>query len=311
MSEPMDQPEVQPAPAPSSSQLPIEVDVTTAPPSRRGRRVAVGVSAGVLAIGGLVAAGQLVSADGPQPRHAAGVQAPETSTPATTMPDGSLPARSGPLGGMAFGELSDCFSDALGIDISTAFDDHTVFEDLTSEQLQVAWEQCADLMDGEMFPGMDMPFSEMPFGEMPFGEMPFGEMHPGFPDDLEQTMADLEECFKDSDWGFPGLGGLGLGDADGDGAVAVMTPEELSVLSFGDGDGSITITKAGDDYTISADGDVTDASLPDVFEHGAFDVEAMDEAMADIEARLTECGIDMPNMGDFDMGDFDMGHTTP
>lgn len=82
--------------------------------------------------------------------------------------------------------------------------------------------------------------------------------------------------------GMPGMSGMA--------GVAVMTPDELSLLHFGQGDGSVTITKSGDSYTVTQTGDVI-----------ATDAEAMGAKlgamMPELGAKLAECGIDMPAGG--------------
>ena len=77
--------------------------------------------------------------------------------------------------------------------------------------------------------------------------------------DLEE----LQECL-----GLPALGEFPpLSDefefpkifdgAFGQGHVVVVGPDGVSVVDFGEGDGSVTITKDGDEITVESEGDVT------------------------------------------------------
>jgi hypothetical protein len=61
---------------------------------------------------------------------------------------------------------------------------------------------------------------------------------------------------------IPGLPGL-FGDGDD---LTIAGPDGLSVLDFGDGDGSVTITKKDGEITITSEGDVQvdDLAAPDV-----------------------------------------------
>ena len=80
------------------------------------------------------------------------------------------------------------------------------------------------------------------------------------------------------------------------GTVTVFTPGaddgDLTLLDFGEGDGTITITQTDGEISLSIDGDVEklETSLPDL---GDFDLGDID--LGDID------------LGDFDLGDFDLG----
>jgi hypothetical protein len=50
----------------------------------------------------------------------------------------------------------------------------------------------------------------------------------------------------------------------GGGHVVVASPDGVQVVDFGDGDGSVTITKSGDDISIETDGDVFEHSAPEM-----------------------------------------------
>ena len=88
-------------------------------------------------------------------------------------------------------------------------------------------------------------------------------------------LGSIEQCIGDLPFDIDlnaGPGGAGLPSFDifGDGETVTITgPNGLSILTFGDGDGSVTITKKDGEITISSDGDVQqndlgspDASLP-------------------------------------------------
>jgi hypothetical protein len=55
-----------------------------------------------------------------------------------------------------------------------------------------------------------------------------------------------------------------FGDVFGGGHVAVIDDGGMTVADFGDGDGSITITKQGDTITVTSEGDVTVQDLDDL-----------------------------------------------
>ena len=52
-------------------------------------------------------------------------------------------------------------------------------------------------------------------------------------------------------------GRAALPDLRGRSHVVVTGPDGVSVVDFGEGDGSVTITKSGDAITVESDGDVT------------------------------------------------------
>ena len=78
----------------------------------------------------------------------------------------------------------------------------------------------------------------------------------------------IEQCIGDLPFdlnidGGPGLNVFGSGDQ-----ITVTGPNGLTVLDFGEGDGSVTITKKDGEITISSEGDVqeNDLSAPDFSE---------------------------------------------
>lgn len=74
-------------------------------------------------------------------------------------------------------------------------------------------------------------------------------------------------------------------------AVSIMDGEDMSFAEFGEGDGSITITKSGDDISVTSDGDVT----VEEFDWDAIEAEGI-EFLEGIEFPEGE-GLD----GDFEM----------
>lgn len=93
-------------------------------------------------------------------------------------------------------------------------------------------------------------------------------------------------------------------------AVSVMDGDDLTFADFGDGDGSITITKTGDDISVTSDGDVTveevdiesaiaefDGELGEG-EIEMFDID--DEAFAEIDNALAGCDDKLPEGIDFE-----------
>jgi hypothetical protein len=55
-----------------------------------------------------------------------------------------------------------------------------------------------------------------------------------------------------------------LGDVFGGGHVTVIDDDGMTIADFGDGDGSVTITKQGDTITVTSEGDVTVQALDDL-----------------------------------------------
>jgi hypothetical protein len=76
-----------------------------------------------------------------------------------------------------------------------------------------------------------------------------------------------------------------LAELFGHGAVNVITPDEASMLQFGEGDGSITITKSGDAYTVTTSGDVSETDLSGLIELPA----DWPEVPADVMESFAEC----------------------
>ena len=76
----------------------------------------------------------------------------------------------------------------------------------------------------------------------------------------------IEQCIGDLPFDLNFDGGPGGLDVFGSGGqITVTGPNGLSVLEFGEGDGSVTITKKDGEITISSEGDVreNDLTAPD------------------------------------------------
>ncbi len=175
---------------------------------------------------------------------------------------------------------------------------------------------------------------------------------------FEDAFKDFDTCLADTGVGFPGaLDGIFEGEFDGpftgeiegffegefDGEfgdkfpgdlgaiVSVMDGDSLSIAEFGDGDGTVTITKSGDDISVSSTGDVTvddiDFDIDGMELDGfAFDLELgeLDEEFQAFEDALSSCEESLPDDlldggfffgggnvfegGDFDWDDFGHDH---
>lgn len=98
-------------------------------------------------------------------------------------------------------------------------------------------------------------------------------------------------------------------------AVSVMNGDDLTFADFGEGDGSITITKTGDDISVTSDGDVTVEEVDFEELSGDFDIDLLegeladgefevldidDEAFAEIDDALAGCDDKLPEGIDFE-----------
>ena len=108
---------------------------------------------------------------------------------------------------------------------------------------------------------------------------------------------------------------LPTNDAEGGPVVIVGDPSgdgELQIIEFGDGDGSITIERSGDDLTVDTDGDITATTGDDI-------VASLDDLFADLRAAFDACQGslpqipplsdlfgDIPGLDDFDLDEFDL-----
>ena len=89
-----------------------------------------------------------------------------------------------------------------------------------------------------------------------------GSLDPGGNGDLGK----IEQCIGDLPFDLDIDGGPGLNVLFGSGdQITVTGPNGLTVLDFGEGDGSVTITKKDGEVTISSEGDVqeNDLTAPD------------------------------------------------
>lgn len=156
----------------------------------------------------------------------------------------------------------ECMATDLGVDISGGMGPETLkqLKDIPQEQIREAWETCA---------------AELPA-------------------ELTQRIDQFRACFGDRVPG-PLASGVLLGPMgavfDGHGAVAVLTPEEHAVHSFGEGDGSITVTKTGDGYTVTTTGEVTETEVGAMLEGMG---SKLQELVPELRDRLQECGIEPP-----------------
>jgi hypothetical protein len=92
-----------------------------------------------------------------------------------------------------------------------------------------------------------------------------------FPID-EEAMAAFETCMDELDEITDGLPALPSGTVTVDGANGP------TIYDFGEGDGSITITKSGDDISVARSGDVTE-----------FDLSALDKLWEEHAAQFDQC----------------------
>ncbi len=156
----------------------------------------------------------------------------------------------------------------------------------------------------------------------PVDELPMDDEHDGdgtwdMPslDELDAAFEDFDACLSEQ---LPDVVGGGWSDVEGGefpdleqwteefedllgGMVTVFSPGadggDLTLLEFGEGDGTITITQTDGEITVSTDGDVADleTSLPDLGDLDLGDLDLGDLDLGDFD------------LGDFDLGDFDLG----
>lgn len=135
---------------------------------------------------------------------------------------------------------------------------------------------------------------------------------------FEKNGFDFDEVFEIDDAQLLD-GEIDFDEMDFGPEVSIFDGDELSFAEFGEGDGSVTITKSGDDLTITSEGDVDveevdwneaimldefdaelaegDIELLEGFDDAAF--EALDEELASCEDQLPE-GIDLVDEFDLD-----------
>lgn len=121
------------------------------------------------------------------------------------------------------------------------------------------------------------------------------------PQDVQDDIAADNAAFADYDACIDGLfedagidveamelegGEIEAFEADFGQSVAIADGEDYSWVDFGDGDGSVTITKTGDDITVTTTGDVDVQSFDD--EGLDADFEAFDNALESCDNMLPE-----------------------
>ena len=172
----------------------------------------------------------------------------------------------------------------------------------------------SDPGDDPLGPGT-IEIDGMPLPDV-FGDL-FGDVDPQCLVDRlgDLTPADLPDFDLDGldlpfldelDLGDLDLDGLDLGDLDlGELGGEWMEPHVIvfdgdlpSFIDFGDGDGSVTITKTGDEITVTTDGDVTVEQLDAI-------VDGVLEGLPEIDPNDFDLG-DL-DLGDLDLGDLDLG----
>jgi len=76
-------------------------------------------------------------------------------------------------------------------------------------------------------------------------------------------------------------------------AVSVMDGDNLTFADFGEGDGSITITKSGDEIAVTSDGDVNVEDVDITEFEGGFEAELMDDG--EFEDLFSSCDDKLPD----------------
>ncbi|MEM8621864.1 MAG: hypothetical protein AAGF73_19340 [Actinomycetota bacterium] len=124
------------------------------------------------------------------------------------------------------------------------------------------------------------------------------------PPDLDELVAGADEFVSC----IAGQIDLSTNDADGGPLVIVANPNndgELQIIEFGDGDGSITIERSGDDITVGTDGDITTTTGDDI-------ITSLDDLFADLGTALDACQQSLPPIpplgdifDDFNLEEFD------
>jgi hypothetical protein len=245
------------------------------PPRRRGRMALVALAAAGLVGGGIVGVSQFVSADRPEIESAdqslSAIDGPgddETDDSDDETDDGPDDGDGdgdgdGPIVG---GEIVIDIGDGEPIVIELDGDDDGRF---------LEFHECVGLPifgDGQVF-DFDLDGEGFPFQE--WDEAKIDEFLEGLP------LGELDGSI------FGEFGSFELGGTH----VTVVGPDGVTVVELGDGDGSVTITKDGDEVTITTDGDASVEELPDLFDDRFLDGRFLDELFGedfDPEARLDE-----------------------
>lgn len=257
---------------------PIDEPVATPPTNSRRRLVIAAVAATALGVGGVVAGSQLASADD------------ETTTDESTPTDDAEPVNDEPV-------------DDEPIDEDDPLDEEDSDEDAPDD---------ADSSDDAEH-NSDWEFPEL------------DELKTSF-DEFDQCLAEQLPDLQDGGWLDIESGELpDIGDWDKEfedllgGAVTVFSPGaetgDLTLLDFGEGDGTITITQTDGEINVSTDGDVeaVDGGLPDLSDIDLSDLDLPDFDLPDFEfepnpefdAAFETCAALLPGDGMFDMvGEF-------
>ena len=212
-------------------------------PSRRRLALVAVLTAGLIG-GGIAGISQLASADRPD------LAAQATEEPTDTVPpvDDNVPLN----------DESDDRTESPPVPDEPGVDGEIVLDTGGGDPIVI------DLGDADVdtikrlsecigLPQFDFD-SDVALGEWDSDEfsLELDEFFDGLPFDLE----DFDAEFGD------------FGMFDGEGSVTVAGPDGVSVVDLGE-NGSVTVTKDGDDVTISTDGDATVSDVSDLF--GDFD----------------------------------------
>jgi hypothetical protein len=286
-------------PSPPAAPLtPVDVEPAAGASRRRGRLALVALVGAGLGAGALVTGSVLVSADD-DPGFELATAPPDDGTDDTGDDTGgdTGDGTGGDTSADTLGGVASCLAGELGIEPPTGtwLPDLDALAELSGAELQAAWESCAGdlgtVFDGtfgdEMFDGTfgDEVFDGEVFDEM-FGELPAL-------DDLP-PLDELAACVE------PIVGDVTAGWGELVPDVVVVGPDGPTLWSFGDGDGTVTITRSGGEVTVESSGDVTETAPEEaaVEAEGALDDllgdvlgEGLDELLADLEA----CGLPVPD----------------
>ncbi len=225
-------------------------------PSHRRRLALTAVVTSAVLVGGVIAGTQFAAADEPELE--------ETDDEL----DESL---DGPLDDEAFAAFDQCLSEQLGVGLDVedpTEEDLDAFDAITDEAWEAAETACEPLLPDEVRAEIEQ----------------FAAFDACVDGQLGDLMVEGDE--DDGD----GSDGSDFGDAFGHGTVIVEAGQgdEVAFYDFGSGDGTITVTKQGDDVTVVVDGDVTTVDLE------ALEAEWEAEEAA-WEAAMDGCGDLLPD----------------
>lgn len=197
-------------------------------------------STGLLAAG-VVAVSQLASADRPD-----AVTVPAGATPSDESVGTPSPA---PPTSAPAPPADDPEGDSSGDPGEATVDGQIVIQIGDGEPITIDLGELGDL---EQLEDLDL------------GELDLGELDQLDLDRLQECLALFDIDFDvDFDLEIPPIGPLG---GFGEGDVTIAGPDGVSVVDFGEGDGSVTISRTDGELTITSDGDVEVEQLADMFE---------------------------------------------